>query len=103
VTAREYHYPVYALSPCKLPRLHYGVVIVAPSIRNEESKIILIHNWHHGAQAVRLGINLKYPFCSILPRRYLAGFLFQSAYKTKGRVGLSGQKSSLVTEWAFFA
>jgi hypothetical protein len=47
---------------------HYGVVSVARS-----------HRGSLGAHAARLGINRKYPFCFILRRRYLAGFLCQGS------------------------
>jgi len=70
VTAKEYQYTDLYVLARKPPRLHYGVVSVARS------------RWgSHGAPAARLGINRKYPFRSILRRRYLAGFLFQATFK----------------------
>jgi hypothetical protein len=63
---QEYHCAVHASSPgdCQSPLRRCGCR--SPSRG-------------HGAQAARLGINRKCPFCFILRRRCLAGFLCQRA------------------------
>ena len=51
----------------KQPRLHYGVVVIAPLFREK----------HRGASAARLNTDSNVSVCSMMHRHYPAGIFFK--------------------------
>ena len=75
LTVREYQ-PACMSWPAKQPRLHCGVVVIAPLFREK----------HRGAPAVRLDTDSNVSVCPIMHRHCPAGIFFKVLSRNVERV-----------------